>query len=87
MVELETGMSRLRIAFGHPIKHGDPRPAPISPSNRSTAVSAECMQAAGVPGPPMQGTSKRLGTTAWQTLTWHGSNLGCWQVHKGGVVT
>jgi len=28
---------------------------------------------------------RRLGTTAWQTLTRHGPNLGCWQTHKGVV--
>jgi len=28
---------------------------------------------------------RRLGTTAWQRLTAHGFNLGCWQAHKGVV--
>ena len=57
-----------------------------SPGHRSTAVSdmhansgCSCRQC------KEPEAKRRLGATAWQALTRHGSNLGCWQTHKGVV--
>ena len=77
-MELENGFSRLRIAFEHAMEERDPRPPQSSIyCGQCNACKMRVFLGRRCKEPEAE---RRLGTTAWQTLTCHGSNLGCWQI-------